>query len=273
MGFAGQAVAVPVAAAGAEQPELEGEIGQGSPVFGLMAGMPSLHRIETNVLEFPEAGPGAAVFEVGGAGYSPRAVHQFADFSQCRKHLGDKTRLASTDVTIKRLVQTAHHSSLDERPADVRTAHRSPARLGQDIIHRDIHPHCVEPAHDFGGPARAAGPGVGKETFQSRRIGIQEVGEQVHLAPRRRHGKFAASDHPHAQPGPSLLGLGHPGHRIVISQRDRGKPEGGGPSHHLARGALSVRGRRMEMKINARSVVQRLYPVSGAVQAGCDMRK
>jgi hypothetical protein len=59
----------------------------------------------------------------------------------------------------------------------------------------------------------------------------------------------------------------------VIGQRDCGKAQSSRPGHDLARCALPIRSSRMEVKINTGRFAQRLYPVSGAVQAGCDMRK
>jgi hypothetical protein len=73
---------MPVTAAGAEESQLTGEIGEAGASVRIVAGVPSLHCIQSLLLQAGKNSLGTAVLEMGGG-------DQPADRMDQRRHLGE----------------------------------------------------------------------------------------------------------------------------------------------------------------------------------------
>src|SRR5512135_149927 len=268
-------VAVPVAAAGAPEAQVEGEFGEPGADVRIVARVPGFHRIEPGLPEVQEHAPAAAILEVGGGDHAAHPVHEVGDLGEAGQRLLHERGPAPAQVPVERFPHAGHLAPAEEGPSHVRPAHGPALGLREHVLvaHRDAQP--VEPIHHGPAPARSVGPAVGQEGFQDLDARREEIAEYVHLAPGRRDRELAATHHPYAQPRTGRDGRGHAADGVVVGQRHGRESGARGPAHHRLGGQLAVRGGRVDMEVDDRApgtvtLGHARYSVSGAVQAGCE---
>src|SRR5256885_17187786 len=72
-------IAVPVASAGAQGAEPQGDVGEPRSQVGIVTRVPGFHGIEAFALEPLDEGPGAPLFQVGHRYQSSRGMNQLRD--------------------------------------------------------------------------------------------------------------------------------------------------------------------------------------------------
>lgn len=159
----------------------------------------------------------------------------------------------------------------DMRPPD------GPAtRLPEDVVELEVHPEASEPGHHLTPAPDPIRPAPLEKRLERRLLRGKEITEDMHLAPGR-GGRELASPH-HAEPQ-SLArgdGRGYAGYRIVVGEGDGVETGLERALHHYFGRKTPVGSGGVRMKVDRRAggrgmrVVQRRYPISGAVQEGCE---
>src|SRR5687768_17385432 len=145
--LAGLGIAVPVAPAGAEQAQPEGDIGQAGPHVGVVAGVPGLDRIEALVLQPLYEGTGAPILQVRHRDEPTHGMNQLRYLTERGQHLLDERRTPAADVPVEGLRHAECPAATDDRPRHVRSADRAAARLAQHVVEVERHAHAPQPVH------------------------------------------------------------------------------------------------------------------------------
>ncbi len=132
----------------------------------------------------------------------------------------------------------------------MRSADRVAAGLPQDVVHADAHSHPIQPLHDPLRPPTPLHPLVAQVVRQALVLHRKEIGEEVHLAPTDRDAELAPGDDADAAGTPGLFSLREPRQGIVIGQGDGSQSGSHRPLHYFRRGALAIRCRGVEVKVD-----------------------
>jgi hypothetical protein len=266
---------VPVAAAGAQQSKLEGYVGETRPQVRIVTGVPGLDRVQPLLLESLDQGSGASFLEMGHRDHASCVMDNGRDGSKWGESLFHECGPTSPDPTIEGIVGVKCSAMPYDRASDVWPANRTAPRLLQHALEGQLHTMPLQLLDHLLSPPHPVRPAAFQKILELGRVRRHVVTQHVHLTPVRRNRELASGDYPHTKALPFRERLRNSGHRVVIGEPDSVEAGGGGSLHDSFRSHASVGGRRVHVKIDGlrgggicRS--QRRYPVSGAVQAGCD---
>src|SRR3989475_10501337 len=128
----------------------------------------------------PLAARGAGVRRPGGAA---ARVHELRPLLQRGERLFHVAGAAPAEVAVERLADVGAHTALDQHAGDVRPPQRAAVGRGLDLTQLDADPELPQSGDHLLGPAAAGGTRASKEVLQRAVAGIEEVAEQVQLAP------------------------------------------------------------------------------------------
>ncbi|HEX2369438.1 MAG TPA: hypothetical protein VHM94_09420, partial [Acidimicrobiia bacterium] len=120
MRYTGLGIAVPVAAAGAQQSELEGDIREPRPQVRIVTGVPGLDRVQPLVLETLDQSSGAPFLEMGHGDYASCIMNNARYGSKRGQSLLHESGPASSDPTVERIVGVDRTAMPYDRPGHVR---------------------------------------------------------------------------------------------------------------------------------------------------------
>jgi hypothetical protein len=151
-------VTMPVTAAGPQQPELKRQVGEPWPQVGIMAGMTSLHCVQSFGFQPFEHGPGPMFLEMRHWDHPTGGVDHICHRPERGERLLDEGRFAPSDESVEGIARVSGSSMADDRASDMRPPHGTSRRLLENGFERHLDSQVMETANHFFGSADPIGP-------------------------------------------------------------------------------------------------------------------
>jgi hypothetical protein len=204
-------------------------------------------------------------------------VNQLGNRLKPRQRFFHEGGAAPTEEAVERVAQVDCPPVPNDRSGHVRPSHCAARRLLKHILEREPHTQSLQVLDHFLRPPHPVGPAPLEEDFEGARVRRQEEPQHVHLAPGRCGRELTSADDSNAVALACGQSLGNAGQGIVIGEGDGPETGRDRPPHDCFRRKAPVRGGRMNMQVDRSSRAgrcvgggQRRYPISGAVQDGCE---
>ncbi len=233
-------VAMPVAAARSKHAELDGEFGQASSGFGIVAGMPGFDRVQSLLLETGENRAGTAVFEMSGGHEAADQMDQRCYLGEGGEPLGHVAGAGPPDVAVEGVVQVGRMTPPDQRTRHMWPSNRPVPRLEKDVVYLECEADSLELRHDVAASLQSITLPLVEKTLEPGIVKRKEIAQDMHLAPGRCDRELTPTDHAHLVLRSGGNSRRHSVECVVIGQRDRRQAGGLGPRNDFFRSELAV---------------------------------
>ena len=211
--------------------------------------MKDFDAIQTSSNQLRDQGFGAAYSGVGQYHHPADSVHHGDDIFGSGVGFSNDRGLPVSDIALKGLFLRGHGTTGDQRRGNMGSSQDSAGRLIENILDSQLDAQVVKAFHDgntTGVPALAK---QGQVVGQGLAAPVDEIGQQVNLAPVSLGGQFGTRNECYSQVLPSLHSFSDAGNRVVVGQPQNTDPSITRLFDCLRRCAQAIRAVCMDVKI------------------------